>query len=78
MELEPVELASSYDLQTVEGDVPPRLIGATVECDVSVEGGRLSFGPAEQFELGLDVLALAVMVYIRLTLRLHARRGAAV
>jgi len=53
---EPVELASGYDLHTVEGDVPPRLIGATVECDVSVEGGRLSFGPAEQFELGLDVL----------------------
>jgi hypothetical protein len=53
---EPIELASSYDLHTVEGDVPPRLIGATVECDVSVEGGRVNFGEAEQFELGLDVL----------------------
>ncbi len=50
---EPVELASSYDLQTVEGDVPPRLIGATVGRDVSVEGGRLSFGsPPSSSSLG--------------------------
>ncbi len=53
---EPVELADNYELRTVEGDPPPRLMGATVECDVSVEGGRVTFGPGDQFELGLDVL----------------------
>lgn len=53
---EPVELASSYTLSTIEGASPPRFVGATVECDVSVEGGHLTFDPAEQFELGLDVL----------------------
>ena len=52
---EPIELASSYTLSTVEGDQPPRLVGATLECDVSVVGGHLTFGPADQFELGLDV-----------------------
>jgi hypothetical protein len=53
---EPIELASSYTISTVEGAAPPQLVGATVECDVSVGGGRLTFGPAEQFDLGLDVL----------------------
>jgi hypothetical protein len=53
---EPIELADDYELRTVEGQTPPRLIGATLECDVSVEGGRVAFGPAEAFELGLDVL----------------------
>ena len=53
---EPVELADAYDLHTVAGGPPPRLVGATVECDVSVEGGRVTFGPADQFELVLDVL----------------------
>ena len=52
---EPIELASSYSLSTVEGDQPPRLVGATLECDVSVVGGHLTFGPADHFELGLDV-----------------------
>jgi hypothetical protein len=55
-ETEPIELADSYELHTVEGAPPPRLIGATVECDVQVEGGQVSFGPADQFELGLDVI----------------------
>jgi hypothetical protein len=53
---EPIELALSYDLRTVEGAAPPRLVAATADCDVSVEGGRASFGPTAQFELGLDVL----------------------
>jgi hypothetical protein len=62
---EPVELAPSYDLTTVEGGAPPRLVGATVECDVSIVGGRVTFGtfgphedpaPEDYFELGLDVL----------------------
>jgi hypothetical protein len=53
---EPIELASSYTVSSVEGGAPPQLVGATVECDVSVVGGRLTFGPAEQFDLGLDVL----------------------
>jgi hypothetical protein len=53
---EPIELASSYTVNSVEGGAPPQLVGATVECDVSVVGGRLTFGPAEQFDLGLDVL----------------------
>ena len=41
---EPVELASSYTLTTVEGDAPPRLVGATVECDIVVNGGHLTTG----------------------------------
>jgi hypothetical protein len=45
----PVELADNYELRTVEGDPPPRLLGATVECDVSVEGGRVAFGPADHW-----------------------------
>ena len=53
---EPIELASSYAVSSVGGAPPPRLVGATVECDVSVVGGHLSFGAAEQFELGLNVL----------------------
>lgn len=53
---EPIDLASSYTVSTVEGVPPPRLVGATVECDVSVVGGHLTFGSAEQFDLGLDVL----------------------
>jgi hypothetical protein len=53
---EPIELADDYELRTVEDHPPPRLIGATLECDVSVEGGRVTFGPGEQFELGLDLL----------------------
>jgi hypothetical protein len=53
---EPIELAASYTLRSVEGGPPPRLVGATVECDVSVGGGRVTVGPAQQFELGLDVL----------------------
>jgi len=53
---EPIELAASYTVSTVEGSAPPQLVGATVECDVSIGGGRLTFGPAEQFDLGLDVL----------------------
>ena len=53
---EPFELASSYTLTTVEGDTPPRLMGATVECDIVVNGGHLTFGMAERFELGIDVL----------------------
>jgi hypothetical protein len=53
---EPIELRLSYDLRTVEGAAPPRLVAATANCDISVEGGRASFGPTEQFELGLDVL----------------------
>jgi hypothetical protein len=53
---EPIELASSYTMNSVEGEAPPQLVGATVECDVSVVGGRLTFSPAEQFDLGLDVL----------------------
>jgi hypothetical protein len=53
---EPIELASTYTLRTVEGTPPPRLLAATVECDVSVGGGHLSFTATDQFELGLDVL----------------------
>ena len=53
---EPLELASSYTLTTVEGDAPPRLIGATVECDIVVNGGHLTVGAADHFELGIDVL----------------------
>jgi hypothetical protein len=53
---EPVELATSYTLSTVEGASPPRLVGATLECDVSIGGGHITFSAAEQFELGLDVL----------------------
>jgi hypothetical protein len=61
---EPIELAASYTLSRVEGVAPPQLVGATVECDVSVVGGRVTFGPSEQsvpvpndyFELGLGVL----------------------
>lgn len=52
---EPIELANSYTLSTVEGAQPPRVVGATVECNVSVVGGHLTFGPADHFELGLDV-----------------------
>jgi hypothetical protein len=59
---EPIELAAGYSLTTVEGGAPPRLVGATVECDISIVGGRVTFGATEQpapddyFELGLDVL----------------------
>jgi hypothetical protein len=53
---EPPELAATYSLSSIEGRVPPYLVGATIECDVSVVGGRILFGPADQFELGLDVL----------------------
>jgi hypothetical protein len=53
---EPIELASSYTVRTVEGTPPPRLVAATVECDVSLGGGHLSFTATDQFELGLDVL----------------------
>jgi hypothetical protein len=53
---EPIELASRYTVHTVEGTPPPRLLAATVECDVSVGGGHLTFTPTDQFELGLDVL----------------------
>jgi hypothetical protein len=53
---DPPELASSYTLTTVEGDAPPRLMGATVECDIVVNGGHLTFGVADHFELGIDVL----------------------
>jgi hypothetical protein len=53
---DPIQLASSYTVSTIEGDPPPRLIGATVECDVSVGGGHLTIGTARNFELGLDVL----------------------
>ena len=53
---EPAELAGSYTVSSVEGEAPPQLVGATVECDVSIVGGRLTFDPAEQFDLGLDVL----------------------
>ncbi len=52
---EPIELADSYVLSTVEGGSPPRLVAASVECDVLVGGGSLTFGPAEQFELTLEV-----------------------
>ena len=53
---EPIELASSYTVRTVEGAPPPRLVAATVECDLSLGGGHLSFTATNQFELGLDVL----------------------
>jgi hypothetical protein len=53
---EPFELAGSYTLTTVEGDAPPRLMGATVECDIVVNGGHLTVGAADHFELGIDVL----------------------
>jgi hypothetical protein len=53
---EPIELASSYTLRTVEGAPPPRLVAASLECDVSLGGGHLSFTATDQFELGLDVL----------------------
>jgi hypothetical protein len=53
---EPIELAGSYTVNGVEGETPPQLVGATVECDVSIVGGRLTFGPTESFDLGLDVL----------------------
>jgi hypothetical protein len=53
---EPLELASSYTLTTVEGDAPPRLIGATIECDIIVNGGRLTVGAFNDFDLGIDVL----------------------
>jgi hypothetical protein len=53
---EPIELASSYTVRTVEGSSPPRLVAATVECDVFVGGGHLAFTETDHFELGLDVL----------------------
>jgi hypothetical protein len=53
---EPLELASSYTLTTVEGDAPPRLMGATIECDIIVNGGRLTVGAFNDFDLGIDVL----------------------
>ena len=53
---EPIELASSYTVSTIEGDPPPRLVGATIECDVTIGGGHLTVGTARNFELGLDVL----------------------
>ena len=53
---EPIELASSYTVRTVEGTSPPRLVAATVECDVLVGGGHLAFTETDHFELGLDVL----------------------
>lgn len=53
---EPIELAASYTLSGVEGVAPPRLVGGTVECDVSIGGGRVTLGSGQQFDLGLDVL----------------------
>ena len=53
---EPVDLATSYTLSTVEGVVPPHLVAASLECDVTIGGGRVTFGPGEHFDLGLDVL----------------------
>jgi hypothetical protein len=53
---EPIELANRYTVSTIEGAPPPRLVGATIECDVTVVGGHLTFGSAEQFDLGLDVV----------------------
>ena len=51
---EPFELASSYTLATVDGGSPPRLVAATIECDISITGGRVTFGRNETFELFLD------------------------
>jgi hypothetical protein len=61
---EPIELAAGYTLSRVNGVAPPQLVGATVECDVSVVGGRITFEPFDPsvpvpdnyFELWLDVL----------------------
>jgi hypothetical protein len=53
---EPIELAANYTLSRVEGMAPPQLVGATVECDVSVGGGRITFESGQQFDLGLDIL----------------------
>jgi hypothetical protein len=61
---EPIELAASYTLSRIEGVAPPQLVGATVECDVSVLGGRITFEspdpsvpvPDDYFDLSLDVL----------------------
>ena len=53
---EPIELAASYTLTGVEGVAPPQVVGATVECDVSVGGGRMTSTPSQQFDLQLDVL----------------------
>jgi hypothetical protein len=62
---EPIELASSYSVSTVNGKQPPQLVGATVTCDVNVGGGNLrvgsSFDPSvpvasDYFELFLNVL----------------------
>lgn len=53
---EPVEIGGSYTLSAVEGTAPPYIVIATVECDVSIAGGRLTFGAAEQFELVIDML----------------------
>ena len=41
------------------GDAPPRFMGATAECDITVGGGRLTVGVASNFELFIDVLTAA-------------------
>ena len=43
-----------YQLATVDGDKPPSLQVATIECDLTVDGGRLVLGPASQVVLELD------------------------
>jgi hypothetical protein len=55
-ENEPLELADNYTLTAVEGGSLPRLVGATVECDLSISGGYVIFGPGDQFELQLDLI----------------------
>ena len=44
--LTPDEVAGTYTLATIDDRLPPRLLGATIECDVLLVGGELALRPA--------------------------------
>ena len=39
--LTPEEVAGTYTLTTIDNRLPPRLLGATIECDVLLLGGEM-------------------------------------
>jgi hypothetical protein len=54
---DPNPLADRYTLAAVQGHPTPRFMGATEACDVYVNGGTLSFGQANSFDLRVDVMS---------------------
>lgn len=53
-QLKPADVAGTYSLTTVEGQPPPYIILATVECDVTVVSGTLTLTTAGAHEILID------------------------